>query len=85
MVDLEYDPATLLAPCPPERFQKFEQWLRRYWECDVRLPQAYIDHIQHYHGGCPGKACFRSESGRTRMVGRFFNFLEERIWLRLRR
>jgi hypothetical protein len=77
MVDLEYDPSTLLPPCPPERLQKFEKWLCWYWEAEVRLPQAYIDHIQRYHGGCPGKACFRTAAGKTRMVGRFFNFLEE--------
>lgn len=77
MVDLEYDPATLLPPCVPARLKKFEKWLRNYWESDVRLPTAYVDHIQQFHGGCPGKACFRTKSGETRMIGRFFNFLEE--------
>lgn len=77
MIDLEYDPVTLLVPFPPERLRKFEKWLSCYWESDVRLPTAYINHIQQFHGGCPGKACFRTKSGETRMVGRFFNFLEE--------
>lgn len=77
MVDLEYDPSSLLPPCPVERLRVFEEWLSRYWETDVRLPQAYKDHIRRFHGGCPGKACFRMPSGDTRLVGRFFNFLEE--------
>ena len=77
MADLEYDPATLLPPCPPERLGKFEEWLRWYWAADVRLPRAYTDHVQRHHGGCPGKACFRTAAGRPRMVGRFFNYLEE--------
>ena len=76
MVDLEYDPTSLLQPCPPERFQVFEQWLCGYWETEVRLPKAYTNHLQRYHGGCPGKACFRTPCGATRMVGRFFNFLK---------
>jgi hypothetical protein len=77
MVDLEYDPSSLLPPCPGERLRAFEKWLSRYWETEVRLPQAYFDHVQEFHGGCPGKACFRTANGRTRMVGRFFNFLEK--------
>jgi hypothetical protein len=77
MIDLEYDPSTLLPPCPAERLRKFEQWLCSYWEANVRLPQAYTDHVQRYHGGCPGKACFRTAAGQTRMVGRFFNFLQK--------
>jgi hypothetical protein len=40
------------------------------------LPEAYVAHILHFHGGCPGKACFRTPAGVTRMVGRFFNFLK---------
>lgn len=77
MADLEYDLATLLPPCPPERLPEFERWLCAYWETAVRLPEAYVDHILRFHGGCPGKACFRTEAGETRMVGRFLNFLEE--------
>jgi hypothetical protein len=77
MVDLEYDPASLLPACPSERLRAFENWLSRYWEADVHLPQAYVDHILQFHGGCPGKACFRTVADETRVVGRFFNFLEE--------
>jgi SMI1-KNR4 cell-wall len=77
MVDLEYDPASLLPPCPLKRLRVFEEWLSEYWEMEVRLPQAYIDHIRQFHGGCPGKACFQTPSGASRMIGRFFNFLEE--------
>lgn len=77
MDDLEYDPATLLPPCPPERLRKFEEWLSWYWGAETRLPAAYAEHLLRYHGGCPGKACFRTATGSTRMVGRFFNFLEE--------
>jgi hypothetical protein len=77
MVDLEYEPASLLPPCPPERLRKFEQWLSWYWGTEVRLPEAYANHVLQFHGGCPGKACFQSPDGGTRMVGRFFNFLEE--------
>jgi hypothetical protein len=77
MIDLEYDPATLLPPFPHERLREFEQWLCHYWETEVRLPRAYTAHILQFHGGCPGKACFRTADGETRMVCRFFNFLEE--------
>lgn len=77
MTDLEYDTASLLPPCPTERLRKFERWLCRFWEAEVQLPTAYTDHVRRYHGGCPGKACFRAGGRRTRMVGRFFNYLEE--------
>lgn len=77
MIDLEYEPGSLLPPLPPERLSKFEQWLCHYWEREIRLPKAYVDHILAFHGGAPGKACFQSPSGRTRMLCRFFNYLEK--------
>jgi hypothetical protein len=76
MTDLGYDPASLLPPCPPERLRKFERWLCRFWGAEVRLPGAYTAHVRRYHGGCPGRACFRA-GRRVRMVGRFFNYIEE--------
>jgi hypothetical protein len=79
VVDLEYDPSSLLPACSPERLRKFEEWMSGYWETDIRLPQAYVDHILRFHGGCPGKACFRMPDGLWRMIGRFFNFLEENL------
>jgi hypothetical protein len=76
MIDLEYDPASLLPPPPAKRLGAFEKYLSHQWETKVRLPAAYVEHVRRFHGGCPGKACFTTAAGRTRMVGRFFNFLE---------
>jgi hypothetical protein len=77
MIDLEYEPGSLLPPVAAERLRDFERWLSRYWERRIRLPRAYTEHMLAFHGGAPGKACFRTPAGRTRMVGRFCNFLEK--------
>jgi hypothetical protein len=76
MVDLEYQAGSLLPPFPPERLPAFDKWLSHYWEREIRLPRAYAEHTLAFHGGAPRKACFRTPSRRTRMIGRFFNFLE---------
>ena len=78
MVDLEYEPGSLLPPFPRERIDEFEKWLAGYWERErIKLPAAYVRHITKFHGGVPGKKCFRDADGRVRVVGRFFNFLRE--------
>jgi hypothetical protein len=76
VIDLEYEPASLLDPPPPERVREFERRLGRYWERRLRLPAAYVEHITTFHGGVPGKKCFQTPSGKVRVLGRFFNFLE---------
>ena len=77
-IDLEYEPSTLLLPVRPGRIRAFERWLSRFWERPVRLPVAYVEHITGFHGGVPGKKCFRTPSGSIRVLGRYFNFLEEK-------
>src|SRR5262249_55805296 len=54
------------------------KWLSRFWERRIRLPREYVEHMTLFHGGVPGKKCFRTPSGRIRVLGRFFNFLEEK-------
>jgi hypothetical protein len=76
-IDLEYEPGSLLPPARAGRIRAFERWLSRFWERPVRPPAAYFEHITAFHGGVPGKKCFRTPSGRVRVLGRFFNFLEE--------
>lgn len=76
MVDLEYDLQSLLPNFPSQRLWEFETWLTMYWEQEIQLPKEYVNHILLFHGGIPGKACFPTPSGQTRMVCRFFNFLE---------
>jgi hypothetical protein len=76
-IDLEYEPNNLLGPARRARIRAFEKWLRGFWERPVRLPASYVEHITTFHGGVPGKKCFRTASGRVRVLGRFFNFLEE--------
>lgn len=59
MVDLEYDPPSLLPPCPVERLRVFEEWLSRYWETDVRLGArlaeelacGYLRYVERRRGG----------------------------------
>lgn len=79
VVDLEYEPDSLLKPPHPDRIRKVEQWLTHFWEREepFRFPSAYVGHVMQFHGGVPGKKCFRTASKRTRVIGRFFNFLEE--------
>jgi hypothetical protein len=79
VVDLEYEPGSLLKPPHPDRIRKVEQWLTHFWERKepFRFPSAYVDLTMKFHGGVPGKKCFRTKSSRTRVIGRFFNFLEE--------
>jgi hypothetical protein len=79
VVNLEYEPDSLLKPPHPDRIRKVEQWLTHFWQRDAlfRFPPAYVEHILQFHGGVPGKKCFRTASKRTRVIGRFFNFLEE--------
>lgn len=76
MIDLEYEADSLLPPPPLQRLKDMESWVSKYWEKDVALPHSYVEHITAFHGGAPGLSCFRSSSGRTRSVGRFFNYLE---------
>jgi hypothetical protein len=76
-IDLEYEPDSLLPPANPRSIRKFEKYLRDYWEQKVKLPAAYVEHMKAYHGGVPGKKCFKTPEGTVRVVGRFFNFLEE--------
>jgi hypothetical protein len=77
MNDLEYRPNSLLPPGNAERMKQFEKWLGAQWERRVRLPLAYVEHVTAYHGGIPGKRCFKMPEGAVRVVGRFFNFLDE--------
>jgi hypothetical protein len=76
-IDLECEPGSLLHPARRGRLRAFETWLSRFWKRPVRLPAAYVEHLTAFHGGVPGKKCFRTASGRVRVLGRFFNFLEE--------
>jgi len=78
MIDLEYLPHTLLPPAEPDRIRKLEGWWSRYLERRVKLPPAYVEHIAHFHGGVPGKACFRTPGGETRRVGGFFHLREKK-------
>lgn len=77
MIDLEYEPGSLLPPLPEGRLREFEQRLSDYWEKPVRLPAAYAEHVTAFHGGVPGKKCFTMPSARVRAIGRFLNYLEE--------
>jgi hypothetical protein len=79
VVDLEYEPGSLLPPFPPERVAELEDEFTHY--CGRRkrlaLPASYVEHLTAFHGGVPGKKCFREPGGRVRVLGRFFNFLKE--------
>ena len=74
--DLKYEPGSLLPPIRPGRIRAFEKWLSGFWERPLRLPASYLEHITTFHGGVPGKKCFKTASGRVRALGRFFNFSE---------
>jgi hypothetical protein len=76
-IDLEYEPGSLLPPVTARQIRKFEKYLSEIWERHVRLPAAYVEHVKAFHGGVPGKKCFKTEGGQVRVVGRFANFLEE--------
>lgn len=78
MIDLEYDPQTLLPPAEPDRLRKLEGWWSRYLERRVKLPPAYGEHLSRFHGGVPGKACFPTPEGEIRRIGRFFHWLEKK-------
>src|SRR5262249_37298946 len=61
---------------PVQRLEDLNKWLCSFWEREVRLPAAYVEHIAEFHGGVPGKNCFATASRTTRVLCRFFNFLE---------
>jgi len=78
VVDLEYEPGSLLPPFPEQRLIAYQRHLSFYWERGpVVLPAAYVEHVSLFHGGVPGKACFREPNGRVRHIGRFLNWLEK--------
>jgi hypothetical protein len=67
-----------VPPFPSERIAEFEMWLAPYWERKrIAIPPAYVEHITAFHGGVPGKRCFREPDGRIRVIGRLFNFLDK--------
>lgn len=78
MVDLEYEPGSLLPPFPEQRLIAYQRHLAFYWSRGpVVLPAAYVEHVSLFHGGVPGKACFREPKGRVRHISRFLNWSEK--------
>jgi len=78
VVDLEYEPDSLLPPFPEQRLIAYQRYLAWYWSRGpIALPTAYVEHVSLFHGGVPGKACFRESGGAARHIGRFLNWLEK--------
>lgn len=78
MIDLEYMPDSLLPATDRQSVQEYVDWLQRYYEQAVVLPESYVEHVLAFHGGVPGKACFNAANKGGRVVCRFFNFLRQK-------
>jgi hypothetical protein len=78
MTELEYLPDSLLPKTDRESIEAYVGWLQRYYEKTIRLPDSYVDHVLNFHGGVPGKACFKARSKGERVLCRFFNFLQDK-------
>jgi hypothetical protein len=69
-IDLGYDPDTLAGPVDPRVVRWIEEHRRRF-------DPSYLDHIQRFHGGIPGKQYFDTPQGETMRVGRFLTLVDE--------
>jgi hypothetical protein len=75
-IDLDYDPSSFVGPFELQEAREFEKW----WLTSgypFKLDGSYIQHLSQYHGGKPGKQCFRTQSGRERVLERFLNFVKD--------
>lgn len=77
-IDLEYDLESLAPSVTIEKIYHFEQWLTEEFEREIKLPDKLIQQIMHFHGGIPGKQCFKMPDGEIRMICRFCNILNPR-------
>ena len=70
-VDLDYDPSSLCGPV--------DLRVARYLEVfrGNKLDPSYVRHVQHWHGGIPGKQYFDADDGRTYRAGRFLTLVDE--------
>jgi len=71
---LEFQQGSCIEVAPNVVRRQIERFI--YWH-KVTLPDAYISNICRFHGGVPRHQCFKSPDGNIRVVGRFFNYLEE--------
>lgn len=76
MIDLEYLPDSLLPKTNRQSIHEYVDWLQRFYERAIIFPQYYVEHVLAFHGGVPGKSCFKAPSKGERVVCRFFNFLQ---------
>jgi hypothetical protein len=75
MVDLNYDMSSLCGPADM-RVVRFIETYR-----GNKFDPAYLQHIQQWHGGIPGKQYFDAQDGKTYRVGRFLTLVDEKSTL----
>ncbi|MCA9005391.1 MAG: SMI1/KNR4 family protein [Planctomycetaceae bacterium] len=72
-IDLNYDLKSFFPAVSLEEIHQFERKLSDYFEQSIQLPDEFIQQLLHFHGGIPGKQCFRSPTGEIRIICRFCN------------
>ena len=71
MLDLEYAPTSFAGPVD-WRVVRFIESYRQH-----KFDPSYLDHIDRFHGGIPGKQYFTAVNGATFRVGRFFTLVDK--------
>jgi hypothetical protein len=71
MIDLEYDPTSFAGPID-WRVVRFIESYRKH-----KFDSSYLDHVEKFHGGIPGKQYFTAVNGATFRVGRFLTLVDE--------
>ncbi|QDT99270.1 SMI1/KNR4 family protein [Gimesia aquarii] len=77
-IDLEYDLESLVPAVASNEIDNCEKSLSNLFEKEINLPVKFIQHILRFHGGIPGKQCFKMPDGEIRMICRFCNILDSR-------
>src|SRR5690349_19597328 len=72
MPDLEYDPTSFAGPVD-WRVVRFIEGYRQH-----KFDQSYLEHIEKFHGGIPGKQYFTARNGATFRIGRFLTLVDEK-------
>ncbi|MEQ9067465.1 hypothetical protein [Gimesia chilikensis] len=71
--ELDFDLGSLLPSVTLQEVAVYENQLSNFLERTIRFPEAFVQVLLHFHGGIPGKQCFRSRRGEIRMICRFCN------------